>query len=161
MPKITLGITGLYETCGRDYGIEESYSVLPLSFPMKKGKGCQVHILIWGSFRAVSLISSRQFEFQVYKLLACRVEKLRNLIKSSDCALFLNQRQLKVNSFTEVSEQYYEACYLKKALYSFAQILPALIMLCMGYNIMIITDSEVFVSEPLGSWLYLFDSFSL
>ena len=34
-------------------------------------------------------------------------------------------------------------------------------MLCMGYNIMIITDSEVFVSEPLGSWLYLFDSVSL
>ena len=43
---------------------------------------------LWGSFRAVSLISSRQFEFQIYKLLAGRVVKLRSLIKSSDCALF-------------------------------------------------------------------------
>ena len=25
MPKITLGITGLYEILGRDYGIEEPY----------------------------------------------------------------------------------------------------------------------------------------
>ena len=40
-----------------------------------------------------------------------------------------------------------------RQVYIFAQILLAIIMLSMGYNIIMII-TEVFVSEPLGSWLY-------